>query len=130
MVLFMLTGKMFHNCLALVVRKLSLILRLNISLSSKYLVLPVLELPLNSDLSTHFLGFYPFDMQVATFSFFTILLDFVFLLLLETNKLIAPDFPLVRFAHLFLVLNSRSKVHPFELGRPKPYTVKRQGDFE
>lgn len=98
MVLLMLTGKMFHNSLPLVVRKLSLILRLvNTS---------VLSCPFNSDPSTHFLGFYPFDMQIAAFSFFTILSDFVFLLLLEVNKLISPGFPLVRSTHLFLASNS------------------------
>lgn len=84
---------MFCNSLALVVRNLSLILRLNISLNSKCLILPVLELPFNSDLSIHFLGFYPFDTQIATYSFFTILLDFVFLLLISQQTNLIWVFP-------------------------------------
>lgn len=110
MVLCKLTGKMFHKSLTLVVRNLSLILRLNISPNSKYLILPVLnynyKVPYNSDLSTNFLKFYAFDMQIATFSFFTILSDSVFLLPLKVTNLISSSFPLIRFAHLFLVLNS------------------------
>lgn len=106
MVLSKLTGKMLHKSHAPVVRNLSLILRLNIPPNSKYLVLPVLEVPYNSDLSTNFLDLYAFDLQIATFSFFTSLLDSVCLLLLEVIQLILSGFPLIRFAHLFLVLNS------------------------
>lgn len=102
----MLTGKTFHNTLALAVRNLSLIIRLNISLSSKYLIPPVLELPL-IQISPHTpWDFYPFDMEIYNLLIFTILWDFVFLLLLEVNKLISSDFPLIRLTRLFLILNS------------------------
>lgn len=97
---------MFHKSLTLVVRNLSLILRLNIPPNSKYLLLHVLEVPYNSDLSTNFLEFYAFGLQIATFSFFTSLLDSVLLWLLEVTNIISSGFPLIRFAHVFLVLNS------------------------
>lgn len=94
------------NSLSVVVRNLSQILRLNIPPNSKYLILPVLKVLFNSHISTNFLDFYAFAMQIATFSFFTSLLDSVLLLLLEVIKLISSRFSLIRFAHLFLVLNS------------------------
>lgn len=106
MALCKLTGKMFHKGLTLVVRNLSLILRLNMPPNSKYLLLHVLEVPYNSDLSTNFLEFYAFGLQITTFSFFTSLLDSLPLLLLEVTNLVLYGFPLIRFAHLFLVLNS------------------------
>lgn len=106
MALGKLTGKMFHKSLTLVVRNLSLILRLNIPPNSKYLLLHVLEVPYNSDLSTNFLEFYAFGLQIATFSFFTSLLGSVLLWLLEVTNIISSGFPLIRFAHVFLVLNS------------------------
>lgn len=106
MALCKLTGKMFHKSLTLVVRNLSLILRLNIPPNSKYLLLHVLEVPYNSDLSTNFLEFHAFGLQIATFSFFTSLLDSALLWLLEVTNIISSGFPLIRFAHVFLVLNS------------------------
>lgn len=45
-------------------------------------------------------------MEIYNLLIFTILWDFVFLLLLEVNKLISSDFPLIRLTRLFLILNS------------------------
>lgn len=127
MVLCKLTRKMFHKSLILMVRNLSLILRLNIPPNSKDLVLPVLEVTYNSDLFTNFLEFYAFDMQIATFPFFTSLLDSVLLLLLEVINLISSGFPLLRFAHLFLVLNSTLS---FLKMKTQTMHLQRQADFE
>lgn len=48
----------------------------------------------------------PFTSRLQPFPFFTTLLDFVFLLPLEINKLNSSGFLLIRFAHLFIILNS------------------------
>lgn len=68
MVLLVLIRKTLSISAALTVKNLSLILKLNAAMSSTYLTLPVLELPLNSDSPTH--------LQIASFSFFNHLSGF------------------------------------------------------
>lgn len=76
MVLLVLIRKTLSISAALTVKNLSLILKLNAAMSSTYLTLPVLELPLNSDTLTicKCVG-----ERLQVFHFLTTFLDFMLL---------------------------------------------------
>lgn len=76
MVLFILIRKTLGISVALTVKNLSLILKLNAAMSSTYLTLPVRKLPLNSDSLTHL---QIASVRLQVFHFLTTFLDFMLL---------------------------------------------------